>query len=54
MKRTLQIQTQCQYVVGSRVYLAKTVYIEGKKFQTQTAAENNTVYGQQKLSFCQI
>ena len=44
------MQTQCQYVVGSRVYLAKTVYTEGEKFRTQTDEENNTVYGQQKLS----
>ena len=37
------MQTQYQYVVGSRVYLAKTVYIEGKEFPTQTAEENNSL-----------
>jgi len=33
------MQTQYQHVVGSRVYLAKTVHKEGKKFPTQTAEE---------------
>ena len=38
------MQTQYQYVVGSRVYLAKTVYIEGKEFPKQTAEENNSLW----------
>jgi hypothetical protein len=45
------MQTQYQYVVGSRMYLTKTVHMEGTKFPTQTAEEYNTVYGQQKLPF---